>query len=138
MTNFSRRDFLNLARDGFIYLSGALALGGLMRFLGYDSNPAPKTEFEIGAADDFPLGSRTLLTEIPAMLIHSPDGFVALSLICTHLGCTLEEDSRGFSCPCHNSAFDAEGGVTRGPAAKPLRRLRVEVNQRRGVVVHTE
>jgi cytochrome b6-f complex iron-sulfur subunit len=127
MTEISRRDFLKLARDGFLYLSGALAFVGFFRFLDYDPNPAPKTEFELGSVENYPLGSRTVLDEIPAILIHTESGFSALSLVCTHLGCTLESNVDGFSCPCHNSSFDSNGNVTHGPAAKSLKPLRIEV-----------
>jgi cytochrome b6-f complex iron-sulfur subunit len=44
--------------------------------------------------------------------------------ICTHNGCGLNVVGSGsqqsLSCPCHGSAFNASGGVTRGPANKPL------------------
>ena len=93
MSNLSRRDFLKLARNGFLYLSGALAFVGFLRFLDYDPNPAPKTEFDLGSAEQYPLGSRTVLDEIPAILIHTESGFSALSLVCTHLGCTLQPDA---------------------------------------------
>lgn len=127
MSEISRRDFLKLARDGFLYLSGALALGGLLRFLDYDPNPAPKTEFDLGPASNYPLNSRTLLSNPQAVLLHTESGFSALSLVCTHLGCGLESNSDGFDCPCHGSRFDANGTVTNGPAEKPLRSLRIEV-----------
>jgi len=126
MSEISRRDFLKLARDGFLYLSGALALGGLLRFLEYDPNPAPKTEFDLGSASNFPLNSRTLLSNPQAVLLHTENGFSALSLICTHLGCTVEQKTDGFTCPCHGSRFDSNGTVINGPAEKPLRSLRVE------------
>jgi nitrite reductase/ring-hydroxylating ferredoxin subunit len=127
MTDVSRRDFFKLARAGFLWLSGALALGGLFRFLDFEPNPAPKTEFDLGPAENFPLNSRTLLSDPPAVLLHTESGFSALSLTCTHLGCTVEETADGFTCPCHASRFDADGKVTHGPASKPLRQLRVEV-----------
>jgi cytochrome b6-f complex iron-sulfur subunit len=129
MTSLSRRDFLKLARDGFLYLSGALAFVGFLRFLDYDPNPAQKTQFDLGLAEKYPLGSRTVLPDIPAVLIHTESGFSALSLVCTHLGCTLESDTDGFACPCHNSRFDAEGRVTHGPAVKSLPKLRIEISE---------
>jgi len=127
MSDLSRRDFLKLARDGFLYLSSALALGGLLRFLDYEPNPAPKTEFDLGPASNYPLGSRTLLSDPPAVLLHTESGFSALSLVCTHLGCGLENNPDGFACPCHGSRFDADGNVLHGPAAKSLQSLNVEV-----------
>ena len=127
MPELSRRDFLKLLRNGFLYLSGALALGELLRFLDFDSNRTPKTEFDLGPASKYPLNSHTTLSEPPALLIHNKDGFTAKSLVCTHLGCTVKSDEQGFACPCHGSRFDANGKVTHGPAEKTLRSLRVEV-----------
>jgi cytochrome b6-f complex iron-sulfur subunit len=129
MSELNRRDFLKLARDGFLYLSGALALGGLLRFLDHDPNPAPRTEFDLGPASKYPLGSSTVLSEPPAVLVHNEQGFSAMSLVCTHLGCTVEKDVNGFACPCHGSRYDARGSVTYGPATKQLRALRVEVTE---------
>ena len=127
MPKLSRRDFLKLIRNGFVYLSGALALGGLLRFLDYDPNPAPQTEFDLGPASNYPLGSCTVLSEPSAVLIHTEKGFSAFSLVCTHLGCTTEQNADGFSCRCHGSRYDASGEVSHGPAASPLRSLRVEM-----------
>lgn len=127
MSELSRCDFLKLARDGFLYLSGALALGGFLRFLDFDPSPAPKTEFDLGPASDYPLDSRTLLSNPPAVLLHTETGFSALSLVCTHLGCNVESNADGFACPCHGSHFDKNGDVTHGPAEKRLNALRVEV-----------
>lgn len=127
MSELSRRDFLKLARNGFLYLSGGLAIGGFLRFLDYDPNPGPKTEFDLGPASNYPLNSRTFLSDPPAVLLHTEKGFSALSLICTHLGCTVKNNIAGFACPCHGSRYDKGGNVTHGPAEKHLNILRVEV-----------
>jgi cytochrome b6-f complex iron-sulfur subunit len=137
MTDLSRRDFLKLARDGFLYLSGAIAFAGFLRFLDFEPNSAVKTEFDLGSVEKYPLGSRTVLPDIPAVLIHTESGFSVLGLVCTHLGCTLEPDAEGFACPCHNSRFDAEGKVTHGPATKSLQSLRVEVTAENNLKVFT-
>ena len=136
MSDLSRRDFLKLARAGFLYLSGALALGGLLRFLDFDPNPAPKTEFDLGPAANYPLNSRTLLSEPSAVLLHTESGFSALSLVCTHLGCTVEANAGGFACPCHASRFDADGEVTHGPADKSLHSLRMEISKDDRLILH--
>ena len=138
MTDLIRRDFLKLARDGFLWLSAALSLGGLLRFLDYDPNPAPRTEFDLGPVENYPPGSRTLLPEPPAVLVHTESGFSALSLICTHLGCTVEQNMDGFACPCHGSHFDVNGNVTHGPAMKPLTSLRIEIIEDNRLILHTD
>jgi Rieske Fe-S protein len=138
MSELSRRDFLKLARDGFLYLSGAMMLGGLVKFLDYDPNPAPQTEFNLGAAEKYPPGSHTSIAEIPALLIHSAQGFVAISLTCTHLGCTVEHHTDGFACPCHGSQYDAHGNVTQGPAASPLKRLRIEITKNNELILYKD
>ncbi len=138
MPELSRRDFLKLARNSFLVLSGGLAVGGLLRFLDFDSHLAPKTEFDLGPASDYPLYSRTPLSEPPALLIHSEKGFSAFSLICTHLGCTVEKGTQGFACPCHGSRYDAEGRVTHGPAGQPLRSLRVELTDKGNLKLFTD
>jgi len=126
MPEISRRDFLKLTRDGLLYLSGALALGGLLRFLNFQTESTPQTEFDLGPAENYALNSQTILSEIPAVLVHSEKGFTAISLICTHLGCTVGQSENGFACPCHGSQFDSQGNVLHGPATKKLRSLRIE------------
>jgi nitrite reductase/ring-hydroxylating ferredoxin subunit len=137
MTELSRRDFLKLARNGFLYLSGALGIGGFLRFLDYDPNPAPKTEFDLGTASKYPLNSRTLLSDPQAVLLHTDSGFTALSLICTHLGCSVENNADGFTCPCHGSSFDKDGNVMHGPADKRLNSLRVELMENGNLMLFT-
>ena len=55
--------------------------------------------------------------------------FVALSLICTHQGCTVNYDSAasGFKCPCHGSEYNISGAVTQGPAPSALSKYTVKV-----------
>ena len=134
----SRRDFLRLATTGLLSASGLVGLAQLLRFLDFESAAPPKTVFDVGAAAQYPAGSRTYLPDVPAMLLSSESGFKALSLVCTHLGCTVEEADGGFKCPCHGSRYDAGGNVERGPARLPLRQLRVETTAARRLLIHTD
>lgn len=138
MPNVSRRDFLKLVRNGLLWLSAALGLAGLLRFLDYVPNPTLKTEFDLGSATNYPLGSRTLLANVPAILIHTASGFSALSLTCTHLGCTVEQNKDEFVCPCHGSHFDLNGKLLHGPAAEPLASLRIETTQDGKLILLTD
>ena len=72
------------------------------------------------------MNSRTILAHIPAIVIHDDKGLRAISLTCSHLGCTIEERNYGFECPCHSSRYDLDGKVFKGPAKANLRKLHVE------------
>jgi cytochrome b6-f complex iron-sulfur subunit len=134
----SRRDFLKLATRGLLYFSGLLGLGGLLRFLSYEPDPPPPVRFEIGLAADYPLNSRSVLQAVPAVLIHNSRGFSALSLVCSHLGCTVDVKPNDYACPCHGSRYDLSGNVTRGPASSPLPSLRVELTKDGKLVVYKD
>ena len=121
----SRRDFLKLACSALLTASGVIGLVGLLRYFSFETEPPAPADFDLGPAMDFVPGSRTLLPQVPAVLLHTQKGFTALSLICPHLGCTVESQPDGFACPCHGSRFGPEGQLVRGPAARPLTTLRV-------------
>ena len=136
MNKISRAEFLQISSRVFLAISGFMGFGMLIRFLGYQSESAVQNEVDLGLASNFPAGSRTILPDIPAVLIHDQDGFKALSLTCTHLGCTLEEKDDEFSCPCHGSQFDEDGNVLHGPAVRKLVNLKVEVNDDSHIIIY--
>ena len=129
MKQTTRRDFLKLSTHALLALAGALGVGGLLRFLSYQYDKTPQTEFEIGPASDFPFNSRIVLAYIPAVIVHDKDGLQALSLQCTHLGCSVEPRNFGFECPCHGSRFDPTGVTLKGPAVSSLKKLRIEESE---------
>lgn len=126
MRNISRRDFLKIATDSLLAAAGILGFGGLLRYLSYKADPPPPSEFDIGPATSYGMNSRTILAHIPAIVIHDDKGLRAISLTCSHLGCTIEERNYGFECPCHSSRYDLDGKVFKGPAKANLRKLHVE------------
>jgi Rieske Fe-S protein len=48
--------------------------------------------------------------------------YIALSNVCTHLGCRVRwvEGEQRFFCPCHNGVFDKQGRVVSGPPPRAL------------------
>jgi cytochrome b6-f complex iron-sulfur subunit len=134
----SRRNILKKTGEGLLAASGILGLGILARFLGYQTEPPAQTEFDLGPAADYPQGSRTNLPNVPALLVHTETGFTALSLVCTHLGCTLEPQPDGFNCPCHGSHFGTDGSVLRGPATRHLVGLQVTQDDQGHIILSTD
>lgn len=63
----------------------------------------------------------------------APEGFLAYSKICTHLGCPLglyRQGDQQLMCPCHQSIFNIldGGSVVFGPAARALPQLPLVVD----------
>jgi cytochrome b6-f complex iron-sulfur subunit len=76
-----------------------------------------KSDIPSGEAKNF------LYRNTPAVIINRPDkGFIALSRVCTHLGCLVDyrHSQQRMICPCHAGNFDLEGNVMSGPPPKSL------------------
>jgi len=118
------------SRPRRFFLRRALAFGVSVPIFGplvimlrrVQAQQAPST---IAIPADIPPGLSIVDT---AVVYRAPDGGIrAYSARCTHLGCRIERVVGDEAvCPCHGSHFRADGTVAAGPAARPLRRLRVE------------
>ena len=63
------------------------------------------------------------------VLTENGRDYIALSNICTHLGCRVRwiDDQEQFLCPCHNALFAKDGEVVTGPPPSPLEQYQVKV-----------
>ena len=95
----------------------------------------PSRRFDIGSPTDFPSGSVTFLPDRRLYVFNEPDGFYAISSVCTHLGCNVKRGGPGFECPCHGSKFDPNGAVVHGPAPKSLPWFALTLSPRTQLVV---
>jgi cytochrome b6-f complex iron-sulfur subunit len=83
-----------------------------------------KKELPAGAAKEI------VFNNTPCVVINRPDtGYVALSRVCTHLGCLVDyqKEKQRLLCPCHAGTYDLSGSVTSGPPPKPLQHFPVRV-----------
>jgi nitrite reductase/ring-hydroxylating ferredoxin subunit len=104
-----------------------LASGGLLvRYLTPRSS-GKRRVLASAALADVPHNGALLFRDERLILMRDTSGYYALSLICTHLGCTVIVTEDELSCPCHGSRFDRQGKVLKGPAGRPLERMKVEV-----------
>lgn len=132
------------SRRGFLVAAGAAGLC-YVAALGYPvyrylaspaemaASEAAVTEVTLKDAQKLPEGSALMFKfgRAPAMLIHHKDNtWVALTAVCTHLGCTVqyEPDLNRIHCACHGGVYDARTGANvSGPPPRPLRRFKVTV-----------
>jgi len=61
-----------------------------------------------------------------AVFAAKPGETAAISLTCTHQGCTVQRQVDGkFLCPCHGALYDTQGKVISGPAKRNLPRFQI-------------
>jgi Rieske Fe-S protein len=133
MTN--RRNFLSK----LLKVLGLVALAELAFFIYNLLSPARKTGNvsqslikTAGSVSDFAINSVTADRINKYYLVRYDDGgFLALSLICSHLGCSViwDEKKNEFDCPCHSSAFNKYGNVLNSPAPRPLDYYQVTIEE---------
>lgn len=130
----SRRGFFKYGLLGFSVL--ATAAGVLTPIVAYLWPPKVAAgpvgaRVAVAPATDLPAGKGQVysVNAQPVIVIHTADGYVALSAVCTHLGCIVfwAEDRQTIACPCHAAYFNTNGAVISGPPPAPLESYRVEV-----------
>ena len=124
-----RETFVKLGL-GTLGVAGAGAVMFGYEFLSPNVLYEPSPITNAGKPDRYPPGSVTADPKTGIYIVHGPEGFYAMSAICTHLGCltTWLPEQNQIACPCHGSKFNAEGVKTDGPAPRPLPWLRVWVS----------
>jgi len=130
----TRRAWLGLAWGSFSAASAA-ALAATGRFMFPNVLNEPPQQFKAGFPNEYGIGVDERWKEkFGVWLVRTTEdieqhaaGFYALSVTCTHLGCTpnyLSAENK-FKCPCHGSGFRITGVNFEGPAPRPLERVRV-------------
>jgi menaquinol-cytochrome c reductase iron-sulfur subunit len=137
----SRRQFLSYTLMG---VGGFMAAGIISPMVRFALDPALEAQ---GESDFISVATVDELTDEPqrfdfkvtiedawytsdqtrtAWIYKQGDEIIALSPICTHLGCTVnwdtnEEHSNEFFCPCHGGRFEQSGNnIQPTPPTRPL------------------
>ncbi len=111
--------------------AGTAMVLGLARFMFPNTLVEPPMTFKIGPPSDYPPESVSTKFKadravwiVRSTMYNGQDQIVAVSTVCTHLGCTPNwlEGEQKFKCPCHGSGFYKSGVNFEGPAPRPLER----------------
>lgn len=107
---------------GSLGIAAAGTVAFAYQFLSPNVLYEPSPTINAGKPESYPLDSVTLDANSAIYIIHSKEGFFALSAVCTHLGCLTawKPDLGIIACPCHGSKFNREGEKIAGPAPRPL------------------
>jgi menaquinol-cytochrome c reductase iron-sulfur subunit len=140
----TRRNFLGILTAS---IGGIIAAALGIPAIAYIIGPALKREelnwIRLGAVSKVEVSSPTLFKttlkqqtgwvtseEELSIYVLTEDGrdFIAMSNVCTHLGCRVRwvSDQGLFMCPCHNGAFNKDGSIAYGPPPRPLDRYEVK------------
>jgi len=123
----SRRGFLNAALGFF----GTIAALGVIYPVGLYLWPRREKRHDGRARSmkiplaEVPIGDAKFVRFFskPTVIIRpNEQELVALSAVCTHLGCIVKwnDTNSELRCPCHGGVFDTKGAVIGGPPPSPL------------------
>lgn len=127
----TRREFLAAVGAAAVGMAGLGTGVTAVRFLRPEVLFEAPTRYRIGRPEDIPVGTLVVLPEQRVYLMRAAAGFVAMTAVCTHLGCLTryEAENSVIFCPCHGSRFAPDGAVVNGPAPRPLPRLALSLDK---------
>ena len=153
----SRRSFLAIAGWVGFTVASLIALYQSLKFVFPNATYEDPPAFKADPPGAYDVPSTTVIIDKRVVINRDPDGFYAISLICTHLGCTpryfpdatsdlvgagtaiaRDPDTGqqatkanpvlpGFKCPCHGSRYFRDAVNFFGPAPRPMDRVHLEV-----------
>lgn len=126
----NRREFFSYLSVAWVTFTAAAAglLGMAFRFSYPNVNFEPEMDFIAGRVEDYEEGVDERWTNgFGVWMVKEEGKLVALSNICTHLGCvpTWMPAELKFKCPCHGSGYYTNGINFEGPAPRPLERFKI-------------
>lgn len=127
--NPNRRQFFIKLGAGSLAVSGLGACAFGLQYLSPSVLYEPSPIVSAGKPDRFPIDSVTSDPALGIFIVRVQQGFLAMSAVCTHLGCMTEwrQEAGVIACPCHGSTFQRDGRVIAGPAPRPLAWLKMWV-----------
>lgn len=135
----TRREFLlswSRLAWGTFTVANLLQAGVYLRFMYPNVLFEPPQSFKAGRVEDyewnkpderFKQSHGVWMVKLEHDVVEPRKKMVALSTVCTHLGCTpnVFYNEQKIKCPCHGSGFRFTGINYEGPAPRPLERYKI-------------
>jgi cytochrome b6-f complex iron-sulfur subunit len=122
---WSRRRALQVTGSSVGLVIAGCALSGCQ-----NTGSPPTGPVSAGNVSQLTVGALLIMSNVAVGL--DGQGIYAMSAICTHAGCFLDDGTNtiaaGLDCPCHGSTFDGNGSVTHGPAQTALQHYAVTID----------
>ncbi len=136
----NRREFFGWLSIGWITFSATCAgfASLVFRYLYPNVVFEPPMDFIAGFPSEYEEGVDERWKNGFGVWIYKNEGtLVAMSNICTHLGCVPNwlPAERKFKCPCHGSGYYPNGINFEGPAPRPLERYKVSLSADGKIIV---
>lgn len=121
-----RKEFLKLTGA----LCGASLMGGFLAACSKSDIAIPTANFTVDLSDP----AYATLTGVGGWInknniniVHTSSGYIAVSAVCTHQGCTVsyQSSANDFVCPCHGGVYSINGSVISGPPPSALKQYTV-------------
>ncbi|HEY3308218.1 MAG TPA: Rieske 2Fe-2S domain-containing protein [Desulfuromonadaceae bacterium] len=121
-----RRKFLGVCLGGLAATTIAAVLYPIFRYLAPRSDTNSSKKINI-AAKEIPDGGVKFFEYAgsAAVVVKTGSEIIALSAVCSHLGCIIqwEKEKQAFLCPCHAGRYTKDGSVISGPPPRSLTKL---------------
>ena len=142
LSQITRRSFLDWLIGGSLFatLSGVFATAVAFLLPPAGATGSSEEFIKVAATDELPpkAHKKVIYHGKPVYLINTGSEYIALSAICTHLGCIVHMKGDAAACQqemppdvihcvCHAGVFDVHGNVVSGPPPRPLPRYRLRI-----------
>ncbi|MFQ6070082.1 MAG: ubiquinol-cytochrome c reductase iron-sulfur subunit [Candidatus Aminicenantales bacterium] len=140
---FTRRQFLNGLIGGWLAALAASFISPVLKFIFPPYKEPEEVILPLSNFQDMkPNSARTFFWgNKPGILkMRNDRSYQAFVGVCTHLDCNVQylPQKRKFFCACHEGWYDENGINIAGPPPRPLRQLRVAVEEENLVIRRNE
>lgn len=129
-----KRSFLKIILSLITVLLTGLVSWAIAKFASFSGEKAQSREIPSSTIDQLQSGIPMHYPNAGVWLVKNENKpeIAIFDDKCPHLGCKYNwiPHKKVFECPCHNSVFDINGQVKKGPANRAITKLRLSMDEK--------